>query len=450
MPRIRNKVPATSHVCQESGCGQTFTNAASLRRHATAHSDERPFACEKADCHSNFKTKYGLQQHVTVTHSEDKPYFCPHEGCDRSYKSKASLLEHERVHYDEFPFVCVHPECTAKFKLESSLRHHAQVHAPDRHFPCSEAGCEVVCKSVASLKEHAKFVHNDDRKYVCPEVDCNLSFKKKSVLDRHMTKHKSEKPFRCPVESCSASFKRQDALKLHIETTHSDDRTHKCPVEGCEMTFKKKGHVIQHMQTHTEERPLLCPQEGCGYTFKRRQDQQTHARMFHTEHGIKERKKEEQRVEKALQAAGIDFKREHHVDFACWNGTSARLDFIIIKEGGVIVVETDESQHEGYGIVCDVARMCNVYSAWLVGGNTLPIKMIRYNPNKYTVDGKKPIKYKRDREAKLIEVINDTKFEDEESLSIQYMYYDVTKNKCDIWSDESFRPLLDCCCPPIY
>ena len=97
-------------------------------------------------------------------------------------------------------------------------------------------------------------------------------------------------------------------------------------------------------------------------------------------------------------------------------------------------MEVDEYQHESYGVACDVSRMVKLVEAWLLEGNTLPVRFIRYNPHAYKVDGKTSRVPKKVREARLLEAIREAAEADGEGMQIRYMYYDV----------ESGQPVRSC------
>jgi hypothetical protein len=170
----------------------------------------------------------------------------------------------------------------------------------------------------------------------------------------------------------------------------------------------------------------------------------SHAFYFHTAEGKQHRKREEERVAKLLAKAGVDFKREHHVNFGCIQETFARVDFIIILNGKVIVLEVDEYQHDGYGVACDVARMVKLFEVWLLEGNTLPVRFIRYNPHVFRVDGKRQKVKKAVREARLLEAIQEASEADRDGMQVRYMYYDVVSGRPAIMQDPAFT-IGDCC-----
>lgn len=71
------------------------------------------------------------------------------------------------------------------------------------------------------------------------------------------------------------------------------------------------------------------------------------------------------------------------------DGHFARVDFLIIMHKCIVLQEVDEHQYKyGYGgVACDMKRMAKIVECLALGGNTMPIVFLRYNPNKYTVDG---------------------------------------------------------------
>ncbi|GAQ91764.1 hypothetical protein KFL_008480050 [Klebsormidium nitens] len=155
-------------------------------------------------------------------------------------------------------------------------------------------------------------------------------------------------------------------------------------------------------------------------------------------------KLKEERISQLLTTSGIDFKREHHIDFGCLQGTFARPDFIILMGGKVIVVEVDEFQHEAYGVACEVSRMLRIYEAWMLEGNGLPVHFIRYNPDPYQVDGTRKRVLRRAREARLLEAIHEASMSTRDGLQLRYMYYDIEDGQPVIVQDPAFT-IGDCC-----
>lgn len=206
------------------------------------------------------------------------------------------------------------------------------------------------------------------------------------------------------------------------------------------------------MNTHTNERPFQCP--DCTAAFAQQNNMQTHWKTQHSEDAQQHQRKQEARVEKALQAAGIDFKREHHVALTCVGKKHASIDFLILVDGGILIVEVDERQHLGYPVECELSRMANIHAALRLDGNTMPICVFRYNPHEYKVNGTNVRKMKKQREKKLVDMIKGWKFVPDSDLQVLYMYYDAMKQDdvvtLKIWDDSAYDATIrNCCLPPI-
>ncbi|KAL1110099.1 hypothetical protein AAG570_008176 [Ranatra chinensis] len=77
-------------------CGKVFGNASALAKHKLTHSDERKYVC--AMCAKAFKRQDHLNGHM-LTHRNKKPYECKAEGCGKSYCDARSLRRHRENHH---------------------------------------------------------------------------------------------------------------------------------------------------------------------------------------------------------------------------------------------------------------------------------------------------------------------------------------------------------------
>ena len=208
-----------------------------------------------------------------------------------------------------------------------------------------------------------------------------------------------------------------------------------CDFEDCEAAFKRKHHLDLHKLLHVDESPLKCDHEDCDAAFRQGAHLKRHVFFYHTDKGILDRKKEEAAVEKVLQEAGIEFKREHSVLFSCINDADnryARIDFVVVQNGVVLFIEIDEVQHSYYSVSCEIARMAKVFEALQMEQNSLPVVFIRFNPNAYRVDDMLQRVSKQSRYAKLIEEINAITAEHLPPFSIIYMYYTSRRESTDM------------------
>jgi hypothetical protein len=87
-------------------------------------------------------------------------------------------------------------------------------------FSCTQ--CSKTFTRSSNLQRHIACVHEEQRRFVCPEPDCRKSFKRKRDLDGHVyATHLHICPFVCEVAGCTAAFARQEQLRLH-KKTHTD------------------------------------------------------------------------------------------------------------------------------------------------------------------------------------------------------------------------------------
>ncbi|XP_024080741.1 uncharacterized protein LOC106672933 isoform X1 [Cimex lectularius] len=77
-------------------CNKVFGNASALAKHKLTHSDERKYVCTM--CGKAFKRQDHLNGHM-LTHRNKKPYECKAEGCGKSYCDARSLRRHTENHH---------------------------------------------------------------------------------------------------------------------------------------------------------------------------------------------------------------------------------------------------------------------------------------------------------------------------------------------------------------
>ncbi|KAF5271731.1 hypothetical protein FQA39_LY08054 [Lamprigera yunnana] len=77
-------------------CAKVFGNASALAKHKLTHSDERKYVCTM--CGKAFKRQDHLNGHM-LTHRNKKPYECKAEGCGKSYCDARSLRRHTENHH---------------------------------------------------------------------------------------------------------------------------------------------------------------------------------------------------------------------------------------------------------------------------------------------------------------------------------------------------------------
>ncbi|XP_075222502.1 uncharacterized protein LOC142325068 isoform X2 [Lycorma delicatula] len=95
-PRPKASSPNRQGPQQCQVCGKVFGNASALAKHKLTHSDERKYVCTM--CGKAFKRQDHLNGHM-LTHRNKKPYECKAEGCGKSYCDARSLRRHTENHH---------------------------------------------------------------------------------------------------------------------------------------------------------------------------------------------------------------------------------------------------------------------------------------------------------------------------------------------------------------
>jgi hypothetical protein len=355
---------------------------------------KKRFACDV--CAATFAEKGTLTRHKR-THSGVKPYTC--DVCSLSFAQSSTLSKHKKTHLDEKMFVC--DLCPSAFAVSGALVVHKRTHTGERPHKCDQ---------------------------------CEFTFIQSGHLVEHKRTHTGDKPFQC--EQCDAAFAQGGHLAEH-KRWHDNIRPYPCTY--CEYSAVLSEDLKRHIRIHTGEKPYKCSE--CDDAFAQRGTLKSHIYYYHTKKGQADRKRKEARICKLLKEHNIPFDPERHVSFRSLSGTFARIDFFNKGKAACIVLEVDENQHESY--TCDLERMNKLQAVLTLEGNELPVVYIRYNPDKYTVDGNKGLTKRRDREAKLIEFIKDVidgKFPEgmNQVMAVQYMYYDTIGDNLRIWSNADY------------
>ena len=77
-------------------CCKVFSNASALAKHRLTHSEERRYHC--SICSKAFKRQDHLNGHL-LTHRSTKPFACQVDGCGKSYCDARSLRRHKENHH---------------------------------------------------------------------------------------------------------------------------------------------------------------------------------------------------------------------------------------------------------------------------------------------------------------------------------------------------------------
>jgi hypothetical protein len=201
-----------------------------------------------------------------------------------------------------------------------------------------------------------------------------------------------------------------------------------------------------HTMLHNNIRPYACGIEDCGARFVQSGPLKAHFQRNHTEEGQQRKKIKEEQVCKFLRDSGIAYDRELRIDL-CGDGGEkkyARVDVTIHKEDRTIMEETDEFEHKHYGVGCDVARMMNIVAQYFAQeGPHLPLHIIRYNPDAYTVNDRKQ---NPTRAARHLELSRAIDLPVTAPLTITYICYSTTDGVADTITSPEFPAHLRAVC----
>ena len=106
---VEKKKEVKVYKCKYDGCGKTFNDQGSLKKHMVIHG-ERQFICPVESCGKKFLDKSKLRRHQLV-HTGERPYKC--EICNKKFSLDFNLRTHIRTHTGSKPYVCSFPSKTS-------------------------------------------------------------------------------------------------------------------------------------------------------------------------------------------------------------------------------------------------------------------------------------------------------------------------------------------------
>ena len=432
-------MPSVWFLCDRVGCSYKTTRRNHLIQHTSCvHDKLRPFSCDR--CDKRFGTREHLTQHVKSVHDKMRPCAC--DRFDKTFSTKGHLNGHVKyVHEKVRSLQCAF--CEKMFVTQGNLNDHVKyVHEKLKPYACDK--CPATFSFRRDLDVHIMRVHQNIRSFACET--CGKTFTTQSDVNRHVIcVHDKSRPYSC--DQCDATFSLRGNLDQHVSCVHHKLQQFAC--DQCEMIFSTHQNLNRHILTHTEQKPFICPDEHCEYATTQLHNLKRHSDCHHGENAGKRRKLQEYRVANALDTAGILYKREHRVDFACVETgpkSWASVDFVLTFGRHVVFLEVDEDQHRSlnYSVSCEVARMARVVESLACGGNTLPVLFVRYNPDGFKVDGVTKRTWKRHRESTLITYLKslENAKDDVAPFAVQYMFYDVAGGLPVVFDDPEYSDIM--------
>ena len=99
------------------------------------------------------------------------------------------------------------------------------------------------------------------------------------------------------------------------------------------------------------------------------------------------------------------FEFQKHVPFRSCGLRSetpcAYVDFAIARPWGYILLECDKDQHRSYDPGCDVRRDFDIAASVALGSGH-KLRIVRYKPDAYRLDGQTRVKSKAERMKRLL------------------------------------------------
>ncbi|KAH1010265.1 hypothetical protein HUJ05_004584 [Dendroctonus ponderosae] len=268
-------------------CCLKFRLKRQLVLHQVSHRPKQIYKCEF--CNKKFRFEKFL-----VCHLDEHLLACT--ICNLQFKSKLKALvtskikvewgldieEHRLIELEQVKSegLQIEDETAEEINLESAfscleskkkivnsieLLQHNTTHSKSQNDKCCPPGKSHQSASHSKSKQvqceicHLHFNMKKElitHKHLHAKKDCELcnkTFRKASLLKRHMKSHSEEHPFECNF--CSVKFKWKQHLQDHLNK-HTKEKRYECSV--CKKTFFYSQNLHGHLLSHSDERPFGC------------------------------------------------------------------------------------------------------------------------------------------------------------------------------------------------
>lgn len=237
-----------------------------MRRHLITHK-RGLFECHY--CGSNYTEKTSLRYHMFFKHTS--LYIC--NFCKETFEDQGSFKKHmaeekaKRKRTSRVCSICGFTTLHANYMKGHMVR----VHGDNRTDSVICPTCGKKCKSVLNLKDHILNVHGE-RNAVCTQ--CGKRFRNQAYLREHIKNAHSTEISKCQMcEKVGTPIQ----LKRHVYMCHDTKRPWACKI--CNMTFKIKAGLQKHLHTHAGTRPFVC--HICTQGFYNREVLEKHLNEVH-------------------------------------------------------------------------------------------------------------------------------------------------------------------------
>jgi hypothetical protein len=312
--------------------------------------------------------------------------FCTVKDCSRqsSFGPVGGKLSRCKKHKGSYINVvskrCEDPGCKfqAHFGIMGGKKTHCSIHKPSEmvdvaHPKCIEPGD---CPRIPS------FDREGGRALYC------AAHKKEGMLDVHNRK--------CDEEGCPRipSFGLEKGKRTHCaihKPPGAEDVVHqRCAREGCPIIQPSFGPPGSKIGTHCAIHQLpghvsvqMRPCSSCGLFYFinkgllcRNCDPEVQRNKNLREEKIK--------TFLSVRFAGLEYRHDKGIPDRFCKEVKSRPDFLFDCGTHLVELEVDQFEHRNHEEGCELARQYNI-----VATTGLPVHFIRYNPDSFSIDGKK-------------------------------------------------------------
>ena len=190
-------------------------------------------------------------------------------------------------------------------------------------------------------------------------------------------------------------------------------------------------HHNRSKQNCADCNEFVCNMEGChltGHRFAGATALRNHMRVFHGDNPKALTRRKELEVHQLLGQAGLQFEYQHHLPFRGCGLESetqrAFADFVLYACWGAVILEVDENQHRERDASCDVRRDFDM-AASVALGSAHKLAIVRYNPDAFKLVGRTVRTSKKERHARLLQLLHSLLQEEpERQFQRLFLYYD--------------------------
>ncbi|KAG5186405.1 hypothetical protein JKP88DRAFT_272668 [Tribonema minus] len=414
-----------------------------------------------------------MRRHVKAVHDGVKNILCTQPGCNKTFSAKQKMLKHVKAVHDRIKDIeCTDPDCDKMFSEKfDMLKHVKAVHDGVKDIECTRPDCGQMFAQRAHMLRHISEVHEGIKEIECTHPDCDRTFSQQINMINHVkTVHDGVKDIKCSEDGCETMFSSKQKMLLHVKAIHSGLKDIECTDSTCNKMFSDRSNMLRHVKAvHNGIKDVECADPDCTQKFSTNQEMRIHYDCWHTVEGQQKKIRKQDRVRQVLESA-YTVDSECHVRYqgGCVPDPDkfcARIDYHVLGiTNAIVIVECDEQGHKDYTLTCELSRMEQIHEAiikanfsmvvakageaYALTASMKPVVFVRFNPDPWKVDGEKELSRRCDREAVLLEVlqdISDGTLELPHPLNLVYIGYSMLDGEPVVCGDPDFAPQMRGC-----